>query len=369
MLKFKLLIVLIKLYLLIGSKIKTKMKKSFLMVCVVAALVSCTKSEVDSVNAGDVEIGLGRPSIIDASGVVSRAPFEGAISNDNTLKARVIASITEAFTGSPLHNGIMDFRGNSFTNYETPSSTTTFPSTPQDPKVYLYGVYPADTWTFVTTPPAKAEFTFTGKEDVMAAGKVETLKSEVAIGTYKTLNFKHLLTRLEVKLSASSDAISKLGDVSSIKLIGDELGAVSVNSKVAVVPGGTATFTSVASPVTSLSFYKLTDGTPKVYTDNVISTYTLTLDPTLVAYSLVAPVDAVSGADAKEYYLEITTTNSVKTIGVDLNDLDGNAFSSNTAGRAFTVSIVFRTPDQIAVNAEITPWEEEGEWQGEIIVQ
>jgi hypothetical protein len=342
------------------------MKKSFLMLFVAAALMGCAKSEISPIGE-DAEITL-RSNIIDAS-VVSRAPVEG-VSIASPLDARVVASVTNNFAVT-YANGIMQFRENTNpTNYagEGFVGTSTFPND-TDP-VYLYGLYPA-AWT--VTAGGLANVTFTGKEDAMATEKISTVKQDVIDGNYKVLSFKHLLTRLEVKLSASVQV--NLGDVTSIKLIGNEAGTASVDNKADINQSGAAlapVFSS--SGVTSLDFYKLSldDTNKKVYSDNLVSSapnYTLTVDPTLVAYSMVAPVVATAAAD--EYFLEIITSNAPTApykISVDLIKTDGGPFEGSTAGHSFAFSIYFKSIKQIAVDAVIEPWDEQGEWKGEVSI-
>ena len=344
------------------------MKKIFLTMLAAAALVSCTKSEINPINEG-VEIAL-RSDVINASGVVSRAPFEGAVSTANVLEARVAASAAQNF-GTLIANGVMKFNGSAAANYEQPvdAGNSRFPNS-TDP-VHLYGVYPATGWTISN---AVAEYTFTGKEDVMATGKISTTQQDVINATYKTLSFKHLLTRLEVKLSAAAPTVvPMLGDITAIKLIGSDANSTTpVNNKVSANYASdlALTFSSAAS-ATSLNFYGLSLGADgkKTYTNTVLSAYELTDVPTLVAYSLVAPVTATSAA-TKEYFLEITTANvtGVKRVAVDLLKTDGDFFEGSTAGRSFTVSINFKITGEIAPLAAVEEWNEQGEWKGEVVV-
>ncbi len=334
-----------------------------------AAFTACSNEELaPALSGGGVEIAL-RSNTIDASGVATRAPFADAISTSNVLEARVVGSITDNFVGTAYVNGIMKFNGGLAANFEADGLTgsSLFPDGVNP--VHLFGVYPA-TWNI--SAGGQADFTFTGKEDVMATEKVSTLKQNVIDGSYKELLFKHLLTRLEVKLSAASTAVSTLGDVTAIKLIGDETaGTTPVNNRVLVANNGApmnATFSSVSA--TSMNFYSLSlDGNgAKVYTDNAPATYTLTTASTFVAYSMVAPVTA-SAANKKEYFLELTTTAAgVKRIPVDLKSSANTDFAGSTAGRSFVVSIYFKSNLEIAVDATVEAWIEEGEWQGEYAI-
>lgn len=345
------------------------MKKIFLTMFVAATLVGCTKSEINQVSGEGVEIAL-RSDIVDASEVVSRAPFEGAVSADNRLEARVVTSEVSGFT-SFIANGTMEFNGEVAANYKQlePGSSSKFPTNYGNTKpVYLYGVCPATGWTINN---AVAEYTFAGNEDVLVAGKVSTTQQDVIDGAYETLRFKHALTRLEVKLSAASLTVAPVlvGDVTAIKLVGSTAAPVKNKVSANYASDLALTFSPPAS-ATSLDFYGVSLGADgkKAYTDTPFSAYELTSVPTLVAYSLVAPVEATS-AIIEEYFLEITTTdNVVNRIAVDLIGKDNNKFVGSTAGRSFTVSINFKSTEQIAVDAVVEDWDEQGEWKGEVAV-
>jgi hypothetical protein len=342
------------------------MKKSYLLVLAAVVLLGCSKSEINEVN-DDVQIAL-RSDIVSASGQLTRAPFEGALSADNVLEARVVTSATENFSGAAYANGVMKFNNATLAaNYETDGleGTSTFQgATP----VYVYGLYPKG-WT-VATPAASAEFTFNGSDDVMAAAKVSTSKADVDDAAYKTLSFKHLLTRLEVKLSAGTAAIPLLGNVSAIRLIGDAAGTAAVNNKVVVSNTGASpvpTFSSASA--TSLNFYGLTynaTADTKAYVNTVVPSYTLTTDPTFVGYSLVAPVTATVASE-EEYFLEVVTAvGGSKKFAVDLLDKSSAPFDGSTAGKSFVLAIHFVSPTHIAVTATVEDWDEQGEWAGEV---
>lgn len=333
------------------------------MILVAAALVSCSENEVNPIGGDDVAITL-RSGVQSASGDLTRAPFVGNPASDHILEARVIGDDLASFAGVPTVNGIMKFKGELGTNFETTGLTgdATFASASP---VYLFGLYPSS-WVYENG--GSATLNFTGSEDLMGTEQVSTTKAEVTAGTYKQLVFKHLLTRLRVSLSASDAAQTALGDVTAIKLIGDIAGTATVKNKATYTNTGSIVmnFTTLSS-ATSMNFYALSaDG--KTYTDDLIPTYTLTGEKTFVAYSMVAPVDATD-ANKTEYFLEITTTTGgSKKVGVDLIAKDGSAFALNTAGYSFDIAIKFKDNNQITVDAVVEDWDEQGEWQGEVSV-
>lgn len=324
------------------------------------ALMSCSESDNAPVPVHNgVEITL-RPATINASVRHTRAPFEGAIGMSNPLEARVIASLGSSFSGTAHANGTMIFKGAAATVYET-SGLAGSSQFPNANPVYLFGMYPKD-WNY--TGSGAANYTFTGKEDAMATEKISTQQQDVTDGVYKALSFRHLLTRLEVKLSAADAVTPALGSVTSVKLIGNAAGTAPVSNNVNITNSGAALTTAFSSGgATSLNFYGLNVAdNKKIYTDTPVSAYTLTTVPTFVGYSMVAPVNATA-ANVEEYFLEITTSGGgVKRIAVDLTSATGIPFEGNTAGRVFIVSIYFKSGQEIAINVEVAEWIDEGEW-------
>ena len=349
------------------------MKKSVIMVFAAAAvLASCSNEEVTpAIDGKDVLITL-NSTTIEASGLSTRAPFEGAIGASNQLVARVIASEATGFS-TVYVDGTMTFAG-SAASYDLGSTGTTATTTyPASAPVYLFGLYPDDAWSYAT---GVAECTFTGKEDVMATSQISTVATDVTSFSYKTLEFKHLLTKLEVKMNATSAAIAAFGNITSIKLIDDNDAATTDvnnivkvnNTAAAMVP----TFSSDAATATALDFYGLSaDATgAKTYTASAVSNYALTTASELVAYSMVAPVTAAAGAT--EYTLEIVTANAgPKIIAIDLNKAGSTAstataFTGSTAGYSFGISISFISVNEITANVSVENWKEEGEFEGKI---
>jgi hypothetical protein len=346
-----------------------EMKKSFLMVLAAAALVGCAKSEGDPVIGESAEITL-RSDIVDASGVVSRAPFAGTIGLDNVLAVRVVSSVANNFASSARANGVMEFKGNPSASYKTDETdgTTTYPD-PDNTPVYLYGLYPK-AWTVNTTNAYSAEYPFDGKTDVMATEIVSTTKQQVSANppTYAVLSFKHLLTRLEVKLSGADKALQDLGAINSIQLIGNLAGNADVKNKAVVSYSSqslVSTFETTVG-VKTLDFYglSLNQDEEKVYTDVVatVGAGALNDEPKLVAYSMVAPL---ADAGIEKYYLKI---NDLKTVISDLRYSNGTPFTGSTVGRSFVVSVYFKANEQIIATAVVGDWLGEGEEDLEVAV-
>lgn len=345
------------------------MKKNLLMALAIAVtLVSCAKESL--LNNSDVEIAV-RSTTIDGAGVATRAPFEGTISSSNTLKARVLSSTAMNF--ATVTDGTMTFTGSGAVGYDAAGLNGSIVLPATNP-VYLFGLYPDANWTY--NPGSSAVYTFTGVEDVMATDRVSTNKADITAGTYATLTFQHLLTKLEMKLHAASTTVANaFGNITAIELVDDMAGTGEIKNVVSVANNSDPltlmkpTYSiDVSNPQTTLSFYGLTSDASgdKVYGTNTQFSYPLTTSSTLMAYSMVAPITATA-LEEKEYFLKITTANEgAKYIGIDLLDTKGIPFVGSTRGRSFVISIFFKSNNEIMASAAVEDWINEGEWEGEI---
>jgi len=345
--------------------------KKILLIMAIAVLASCSKTDVISPIGEDV-IAL-RSSTLDASGAFTRAPFEGAISTENALKVRVLTSLNDDFSTNHA-DGTMTFTGTGAVPYDVDDFTGNLKFANAMDDHYLFGLYPAGSTVWAhTAAQATAVATFTGKEDVMAAAKVATVKDDVANALYKTLSFQHLLTKLEVKVSAADAAIGLFGQIKSIKLVGETNGTEVVNAltfNASTSANDAMVVTPSAAALSSMDFYLAsTDGeNKKTYTETpfINQTYTLTTTPSLVAYSMVAPVTAIEDK-TDEYYLEVETEKmGTRKISIDLLKDADTKFVGNTAGNSFTIALTFRSLELITVDVEVVEWIENGEYQGEI---
>lgn len=336
--------------------------KKFLSILAVAStamyFTSCSKSDVTDV--GDekaqqpVEIKVGGKALSITPGK-TRAPFEG-IAALNSLKARVLASNTsKKYDAVPdlIKDGTMTFE---YQDPTPPAVPTAFgfdgggvPYPHSTRNVYLVGLYPtapsAD-WTIEGTG-SKAKIAFNGTHDVMAADEVITTRTE-AVGTagYKTLNFHHLLTRLNLTVQAK-DASAKAawGKVTSVKV---ESPANDVTVTFKPVDANPPT-TEFGTTKTLFPFY-LTG------TDDELTSLELLLeDPALEpqSYSMVA----TKNENAVSYDLFVTTENHTGDykVTVPLKSTTNAAFDGDTRGLQFNITLTFNATD-IKAFATVEEW-------------
>mgnify|MGYP000668825462 CR=1 FL=1 len=330
------------------------MKKVFLSALAIAAMASCSKTELSNTPDGSVEI----KAKSTALSISTKSPYEGTISSGNPLTAQVLVSKTDGKYTSRYCDGEMTFSddGTTEASFATPQYY------PADGSVlYLCGLYPSDLggWGTVTESASR---TFDGKTDIMAAAQQQSSKSEAQTGTYPTMQFKHLLTKLVVKLVAEDDAaVTAWGNVTDISLVGVN-GSQKPYSKVEVAlrDGTAVTGSAFSTTVENFSFYTMTENT---YNDVAFSAQTLALTKTAAnaAYSLVAPITATGTGDFK---LRITTQKDadsplVNEVAVDLKDTSSSTFTGDTQGKAFEITLTFKATE-IQAKASVKEWENAG---------
>lgn len=249
--------------------------------------------------------------------------------------------------------------------------------------VYFVGLHPlSDSWT-AANDNKDAQFTFTGKEDVMFAPQIS--------GTYGTaferspqFHFYHLLTWLRIEMVADKDET----DVKKREKVRDAWGKIeslTITSKnqITIHNLGTTGYKAVDGiPIIDKNEFTneenvsfANDATLKLYCHNTDNQYPITgkdndntvpnefkgVIPTSVtptAYVMCAPIvgatqDAL-GNPVPEYTLHIRTEHREMDIPLDLKGDNGNLFTGNTMGRVFTIVLNFKMGDVISVSTEIS---------------
>lgn len=348
------------------------MKKLYVPVLALLTLASCSKSELANrpvVENDMVEI----MATSKALTIETRAPFEGSIASDNTLTAVVLGSTTTADYTTRYCDGTITFADD--------TNAKGFDTTPKyypvsDATVYFCALYPtalAD-WKDIATT---AKYTFDGKTDVMAAAEKEGKKSTAMAGTHPSFEFKHLLTKLIVKVKAHDEAAQNVwGDITGITLVkamnGDVFDTAEVTLATGAAATGTAAFSNPAAD--GMTFYRIDAA---AYTDNAVddadNKIALTTTAEEVAYSLVAPI--IADNDAKHITLKVDTklgeTVTTKEVSFDLykvkvNDTDeALPFTGDTQGKAFEVTLTFKATEIVA-KATVTDWVKGGNSEVEI---
>mgnify|MGYP001667781184 CR=1 FL=1 len=349
------------------------MKKLYVPVLALLTLASCSKSELANrpvVENDMVEI----MATSKALTIETRAPFEGSIASDNTLTAVVLGSTTSADYSTTYCDGEMTFTDDNI----TPVSFATSQYYPvSDATVYFCALYPtalAD-WKDIATT---AKYTFDGKTDVMAAAEVSGKKSTAMAGTNPSFEFKHLLTKLVVKVKAENENAQNVwGDITGISLVKANNSSVFDTAEVTLATGAAATGTAFSNAAADgMAFYHIDAAATPAYTDNAVDAtdnkIELTTDAVAAAYSLVAPIIAENGV--KHFTLSVDTklgeTVTTKEVSFDLykakvGEEDPAVFSGDTQGKAFEVTLTFKATEIVAT-ATVTDWVKGGNTEVEI---
>lgn len=355
------------------------MRKRFLPLLALVALASCTQNEMDLKESNDqVPIMLGANALsVDAS---TRAPFEGTIGAGNELTAYVAASVTEDDYTTRYAVGTMVFANETdpvgYIIDNTTNPAVAFNGKSYYPadgtKLYLAALYPATGWA---NPTQTTTFTFTGKEDVMAAAQVSADKTAHAAitgsspiaSTIPAFNFKHLLTKLNLKFKAEDQAaIDAWGTVSKIELIAAQGSGSNIWNKIEVTlkTGGASTGSGFTGHTAGNPFkcYVYEENASNVleYTDTeyVSQAYSLTTTDIYQAYTLVAPVTATGTGD---FTFRVYATGAKETAGQKYVDVPvdlkkgGTAFTGDTQGKAFDITLLFKAKI-ITATASVTGW-------------
>lgn len=335
------------------------------------ALVSCNNDN-DNVPAtvGDDVIRFGA----EALNVTTKAPFEGVISGSNTLTAHVLGSANIGnYSANSIYvdkdgaqaKGVITFNDNGVT--ESSFDTGVKWPTTNTQILYFRGFYPSESvWTVGAT---SAEATIDGMTDLMSAPEIKGTKASVDENPLK-FKFAHLLTKLHVKVQGNAATAKDWGNVVKIEL-SKALNDTPSNQLIYTYSGEAISFGGGQS----IPFYLATENNGSIsYTDDQYANqdYLVPTSSTLVAYSLVAPVEAVAGnLGAKdEYALNITTTKgaaiSGKDVAINLKGTNGKDYVGSTAGKKFDITIQFLSEGQITATATVTDWVDGGSGNGQI---
>ena len=253
--------------------------------------------------------------------------------------------------------------------------------------VYFVGLHPKSvtqsSWT-TSDDNKKANFTFTGKEDVMFAPQIEG-KYGTAFENSPKFHFHHLLTWLRIEMVADKSE----SDVRKREAVRDAWGKITsmtISSKNQVtvdLSGTTFSADNVSFGETTANFKFYQTGS-----DNEFPVSGGSLIPTTnqngqeVAYVMCAPVACIESVfdqgiqgnvNVPEYTIRIETENRGQIdIPIDLKGTDGNPLDNvSTLGKQFTILLNFKMGNVISVAAGISltanaEWYTHGTGTGEL---
>lgn len=378
------------------------MKKSFLPLLALITMASCTQNDIDQKISEDAQSEIKLSTSVgsvaqtrtsyDLAAPTAVASFEAAVLVSKLANVYSTANLLNAAASKVIFTDATTPTG--FNDGTNPASVY-YPA--DGTNVYLLGLYPYG--KAVTTTPAagewliggagtNAQFTFTGKEDVMYAPEIKSDKAQAKTATNYAdtkLTFQHLLTKLIVKAKGDGAAKTAFGEIKDITLVGVSASVATANigNKVKIE---LATDATLATPATvsfsgteaSFPFYAYdvttTPATP-TQTNAVFASLTSSTTPKHfdipdattyangqeIAYSLVQPIANVT-AGSVAYLLNIKTANGEVngfTVPVKLKDAASNDFTGSTVSKTFVVQLTF-TAAEIKSIVAVGQWVAEG---------
>lgn len=224
-------------------------------------------------------------------------------------------------------------------------------------KVDFIGLHPNNGWTTENNEGKKAELTFDGSQDAMFAHKVTGHYAENNTENILTLEFKHLLTWLRIKIKVEEgmeEQVAKSwGKVNSI--------SVGSATKVSIDLNEDYSFENSVHFSEPARLHLHQWGADAVF-PSAEGFDLKTADASKeVAYVLCEPVMASevdgTGETTAEYTLHIDTERrkDVK-LPIDLKMNAEKCFSGSTRAKHFTLILTFMVGNTVMVQAESTDW-------------
>lgn len=357
-----------------------------LAVAALAALAACS-SDNAATDAGDYggqqNVELRTRAVLDTAGL-TRAPYVGAVSEQNPFVARVLAfkgnqaGIANVVWRDDLyHKGLVTYKGTGDTSFD---NKVWFPASGE---LLVMGCYPTDLWMENGTVVY-----FNGSNDVMVADIVEATRTKALAGNNPRLVFNHKLCNLVVRargdmgnwgriVSVELCAAGADTDVPANKMrynpadgsVGFDKPANATYGQEQDLINDDNRYVKVASSVSLWAVRPDAQTGLNVYTDDSIA-YPVAFHndrDTIVGYTMAQPIVVTNAANTPKYFFRIRTERAPQGYAIDMErggivvpvsnftNMDGSTHFGSTAGRAFGIRLIFSATE---VNSEciVTPW-------------
>ena len=341
----------------------SNMKKFVFLLSAIALCISCQKNAEDDID-GQIHL-----AAVVENTPSTKSPYTHTFPSQNSVfKAAVWASSIDREYKDKGYNGktgndsvAIHTSANFSSNKPQLLSQAVYPKNAA--KVYFVGFYPSAVWN-VNKAGNIADFTFDGNDDVMFAPQISGTYNQLYENS-PTLNFKHLLTWIKVKIVADDEkTMMAWGNILSIKITSKNY--VSVDLSKEYVYEDCVEYKETSSGLLPL----YATGSDDVFPPN--EGYSIPYKPNVsgpqeVAYVLCAPVIAkssvaVDGVDTPtaEYTLYIETERRKVTLPIDLrvndNDTPEGYYTGSTRGKYFTLNLTFKMGNTIVVSSKVEDW-------------
>lgn len=326
------------------------MKTRFLYLCGILTLFAgCSQNDLptgDKEDAGDIRATARTLTMNAGMQADTRTAY---ISTDATgLKAMVLASQTKDNYGTAYAKGTMTF-GPAAVGYEDAGFTGNKQLPANKSSVYLCALYPVTGPADWTVKGTTADYTFSGTQDVMAAAQTEVAKGGTGDGSNSaaataSFAFKHLLTKLDIKVkAASTEAIDAWGNVCGItvtKVTGSTSFGNSVSVTLSDATAAMATAFSGTEPSWPVFTAYAGSTADEVFTGKSLE---LTTTATTAGTTMLAPFMATNAVTDLE--LAVVTKSaggsdymSTVKVKIPAGDTQGNAYTVTLNFNATTVN-------------------------------
>lgn len=204
--------------------------------------------------------------------------------------------------------------------------------------VRMVGLYPRPE-VAVASIASPIAYKITGNEDLMAT----EYQDGTALLPFKPFTFRHYLTQLQVKCVGSAEAIKAWGAIKSIKV---KDVPTNLNMTVDATAAGAVLDVNTNNQSASLSFH-----------NSPTQIVTAEEEKPTIGYCMIYPEKSL-GTVGKPVTLEVSTAydgrggaGTAKTVTI------GNISGGVRKGEAHQLTLIFSTDGEIAIEADIAPWE------------
>lgn len=324
-------------------------------VTLAALLAGCARDENPGAPDGETIRATAR-----ALSVETRAAVSGTSANG--LKALVLASKTSGDYASPYAKGSMTFGSAAVAFAETGFTGVSRRFPPDGSTLQICALLPFSTvdaaeWT---TAAATASLTFTGKDDVMAAGEDKIAKEDDPdndVTKVAAFAFKHLLTKLDFKVKAEDkEASDAWGAVTAITVSKVQNVETFKNSVAVTYTDGSAASASAFSG-TAAGPWKTYTTADAEFKDQSLALPYAPADAAAASTTLLAPFTAANPSSptvaTADLVVDVTTKTATGTPIVTSVPVAIEA--GDTQGKAYTIILNFKAK-AISGTATIAEW-------------
>lgn len=297
-------------------------KYLFVGMLAVCGLCSCSNDEdpIDGGSAKSMEISAG-------IGATSRAVIDAGYSYDLAVS---FGRFDNPGSNTTWNTAIDAVRAGGSGNTSVTFGTTQKYSVSNGESL-LIGFYPQASFSS-TANPAKASYTITGDEDIMAT----ELQTGSAINVFQPFTFQHLLTQLQFKCVGSSEALTKWSAITSITVKD-----VPTALELSIDKTAGASLAVAANPENA--------GLPILNCPQAV----VSTDPK-VGYLMLFPTEKMGTAEAAISLVVKATYDGVeKELTVPINNIADGV----KAGQSHMITLNFTVTGEITVEAGIAEWQ------------